>query len=280
MKFREFCVAHSPLELDKSQWESMDTKQLHLLDRLYHSILHSDQCKESDTPILRLSGGKTPSQIEEIVERAKKITEHFKGGANVKLAFTTPTASELSKSANVQFKHTPRGIRDIWYNADENSLQLPSIRIDGDSEIVLRNLVAYEAAASAAATTFKLAEYLDLMCGLIRSDKDVIILKKAFIIKGEVSEEGVVGVFDEIGRLMGDSRKKQPKFVVDDVSDEVWSVKVKRCANKCLNVVWRFVILVAAVLVVAVLVMQAFCSVFACSRGLGSRAALQGFNYQ
>lgn len=297
-QFRDFCEARSPLELDKTQCEWIDRKQLHLLDRIYHSIVtnraHHIPMPSSNllngfagsaaTTIIGFSGmpAAAPPQILAMVERARRTREQLKEDAGVA---SSPTAFELSETAGVRFERTAGGIRDIMYYVDRNCLQLPSIKIDGNSEIVLRNLVAYEAASAGAGATLEVAEYLDVMCGLIRTDRDVGILKKADIIKGEVSEEGVVGVFDGIGRLMGDSREKQSKLIVEvGVSksyDEVGGVvKVTRFVKKCVSVGWKFLVLVAAVAVLVVLVLQAFCSVFACGSWFGISAVVRGFDDQ
>ncbi|XP_031098847.1 putative UPF0481 protein At3g02645 [Ipomoea triloba] len=61
-----------------------------------------------------------------------------------------PSASELSKKFNVDFKPTRGGIRGINFQTPEegggeaNTLYLPEIKLESGSEVVLRNLVAYE----------------------------------------------------------------------------------------------------------------------------------------
>ena len=64
-------------------------------------------------------------------------------------------------------------------------LYLPVITLETHSDIVLRNLVAYEVATSSC--TMELAQYVDLMSGIIDTEEDVMLLKGKGIIEGNMT---------------------------------------------------------------------------------------------
>lgn len=264
-EFLLFCRRHSPLELTES-----DTEQLHLLDFMYRSIVVSRGDGFDD----QISIGCGFADNAQIVERAKKIREQLKGAV---ASSTTPTASELSESAGVRFEGTPGGIMDITYDVNGKILQLPRIRLDGNSETVLRNLVAYEESAPARRGEVNwISEYVDLMCGLICGNEDVVVLKKAGIVVGEVSDEEIFGVFDGMrksgGGAGGGMRRSSYIAVVGKSYDDVGCCT--RFAKKGIKVAWQFVIFLASAATLLILLVQAFCSMFECRRWFQSSAPL------
>lgn len=99
--------------------------------------------------------------------------------------------------------------------------------------------MAYDAASAKPGSTLELAEYVELMCGIIDTHRDVDILKKAKIIEGELPDEEIVRVFNGIRKSTGENSKaqsniEQPVENVNKRYDDVGIVKVKRFLKKCL----------------------------------------------
>nr|GMD77416.1 putative UPF0481 protein At3g02645 [Ipomoea batatas] len=210
-----------------------------------------------------------------------------------------PSASELSKKFNVDFKPTHRGIRGIKFQAAEegggeaNTLYLPGIKLESDSEVVLRNLVAYEAALFAAdsGSKLELTDYVDLMCGIVDTTEDVKLLRnKGIIEEGGLSDEKISEMFNGInkstaGGEQSEEEKSESQKAVEEVkkmveeleSKMMWKRACKFC-NKIVKTTKELLvkkpaiiamkyltyIFLAALLILQIL--QAYCDIYDCSR--------------
>ncbi|KAK4479508.1 hypothetical protein RD792_015024 [Penstemon davidsonii] len=118
--------------------------------------------------------------------------------------------TKMTEFAGVKFILKPVGIREVQFvdHEGEKKFYLPVIKLNSTSEIVLRNLVAFEAAAAKPGSTLELAEYVDLMCGIIDTPKDVSILKNEKIIESEMSDEEIARIFNGISKSTKETDKK------------------------------------------------------------------------
>ncbi|XP_071909159.1 putative UPF0481 protein At3g02645 [Coffea arabica] len=85
------------------------------------------------------------------------------------------------------------GIQGTVYDVTENVFFLPTLKLGKNSEVMLRNLLAFEASAPDLSSVFQYFIYL--LSGLIRGEKDVKILRNAQIVKGEMENDEVVCLF-------------------------------------------------------------------------------------
>ncbi|XP_060211566.1 putative UPF0481 protein At3g02645 [Lycium barbarum] len=223
--FYKYCNAHSPLKLtNQNIFRSVNSP--HLLAYLHHLIINyrgilEAEYHESDdedvicqdyceyyssvtrivetTASLGLPGGEllgrhfsflTSLPWDYIKSLVKKENEEKKPSVD---KIEIPSVTQLNKTAKVNFKLTEGGIRDIKFIEEEGEqmFYLPGITLNSDSEVILRNLVAYEAAAAGDqdGSTLEVAEYVDLMCGIVDTPKDVDLLRISGIIKGSLSDE-------------------------------------------------------------------------------------------
>ncbi|XP_038890580.1 putative UPF0481 protein At3g02645 [Benincasa hispida] len=107
-----------------------------------------------------------------------------------------PSASDL-KSAGVTFKSTKNGILKCFFNESTLTLTLPCIHLDGFSQVLLKNLVAFEAMTELNPPC--LVNYVSLMNGLLRNSKDLKVLEKAGIVHNHLnSEEEAVELFNGV----------------------------------------------------------------------------------
>ncbi|PKI73831.1 hypothetical protein CRG98_005815 [Punica granatum] len=83
-----------------------------------------------------------------------------------------PTATSLSK-AGIKFCKTDN-IKSIQFDKETAMFFLPMIELGVNSEVIIRNLIAYEAMANM--SSLKFAQYIELMDGIIDTEDDVKIL--------------------------------------------------------------------------------------------------------
>ncbi|KAL0427282.1 UNVERIFIED_CONTAM: hypothetical protein Slati_2903000 [Sesamum latifolium] len=193
-----------------------------------------------------------------------------------------PSVSQMTEIAGIIYP-SAGGIKNIQFIEAAKRFYLPVITLNTHSETILRNLAAYEA-ASAKPGKIEFVQYMDLMCGIIDTKKDVDILKKAKIIEGELPPEEIVSIFNRIRKSTGEDEKAKSNIeqAIDKANkkfDEVGSVKVKKLLKTYFVVFWKYFSVVLAVVVLLLLTLQAFCSVFGCSRWFGKSTAVQGFQF-
>lgn len=263
---------------------------------MYHLIVSNRGVVENASPFTTFSVGVTRIQFDDISQSVQFLADQGLPGAGTAgqiLSFVnkipwgkmsamfkkdedTPTAeeidipsvSQMTKFAKIRFIRTRGGIRDIRFDEEEKKLYLPSIRVSGTSEMVLRNLVAYEAATAEAGARLEVAEYVDLMCGIIDSGKDVEILREERILESELDDEEIAGIFNGISK--SEKKKKgDDKTKVEEAIESVnrgYSSLVRVKVGKFVYASFKFMSVVITIAVLLLLTLQAFCSVFGCSR--------------
>ncbi|CAN6202323.1 unnamed protein product [Urochloa humidicola] len=183
-----------------------------------------------------------------------------------------PSVTELA-NAGVNFVPSAAGdLSTIAFDAKTATFHLPVVTLDSNTEAVLRNLVAYEAAA--AAGPLVLARYTELMNGIIDGDDDVAVLRRRGVVLNRMKSDG------EAARLwngMARSVRLTKVGFVDRAVEEVnryyngrWRVKARRFMRKYVFGSWQVLTFLAAVMMLLLTTLQAFCSVYTCSRWFGS----------
>ncbi|XP_076918011.1 putative UPF0481 protein At3g02645 [Bidens hawaiensis] len=256
-KFRYFAQMNSPFILSK---ESIDFARVnHLLCYTYHSIVNNEKVSRD---VSFTKPGSVPNEkpaTEELMEaviQAAGIIPAAKPFLGIlqnleKLLYETgeessiqeirvPSVSELGDTAGVKFvlSKTEEGIRNISF--DNGSVYLPVIKLNFDTEVILRNLMAYEKLMAKNSLMggfgLELTEYVDFMCGIIDSAQDVKVLREQNIIEGELRDEEIVKLFNGIGRslgnMSGESNLRKTVAELNKVYDSVPSVRIKKEADK------------------------------------------------
>lgn len=164
---------------------------------------------------------------------------------------------------SIRFEQEPRKV----------CLELPTITVNAFSEVVFRNLIAFEAASKV--KTPWVGYYVALMSGLISTANDVKILKEEGMIeKHSGSEEEVVKVFGGLRNVL-ELHQQSYKYcrimdmgeikIVKDINsyyESCWKVKAKRFVNA----VVKLMFVVVVILLVVAVVVRTFCGWFGCSR--------------
>ncbi|GLT64032.1 hypothetical protein SLA2020_365490 [Shorea laevis] len=113
--------------------------------------------------------------VAEEVESASQKTEDELSTPLVE-EIEIPSVTQLHK-VGVKFRPTKGGLESINFDKSSGKFYLPVIHLDDNSEVVLRNLVAYEACIAPEVMVF--TRYTELMNGIIDTEEDVRILREA-----------------------------------------------------------------------------------------------------
>ncbi|CAI9101175.1 OLC1v1038436C1 [Oldenlandia corymbosa var. corymbosa] len=230
-------------------------------------------------------------KLDKAVQAHDQNDDHHSNSSGDKLEI--PCVSRLSAILDVEFKLLPDecGILNIELKEDGKGylFYLPRIKFGPNSDVILRNLVAYESFVSKEEKgSTRLRDFVDLMSGLIRSEKDVKLLKDAKIIQADknIPDSEIVGTF----RGFMDVEKKP------DAESKVYEVVQKATKNYSNLMVVKygrsFMNHVAAILklfkamiplfIFLFLAFQSFCDVYDCRRARpnhGSSSVLLLRNY-
>ncbi|GKB50129.1 putative UPF0481 protein [Tanacetum coccineum] len=226
--FQDICKSHSPFHISKEEVGFNEVN--HLLDYMYRSILQNKKLISNEIDIESPGSGspqKNPLQelIEAIMKAVEKIplAEPFVNVINMVLnkifesmnkdipmaeEIDVPSVSELHNIAKVKFllSEQNEGIKNINFVPKERVCYLPRITFNYDSEVILRNLMAYENLMATnsfmSGIGLELTEYVDFMCGIIDTAKDVRLLRKEKIIEGDLDDEEIVKMFNGMGRSL------------------------------------------------------------------------------
>ncbi|XP_059076572.1 putative UPF0481 protein At3g02645 [Cryptomeria japonica] len=186
-----------------------------------------------------------------------------------------PTRDELDiasisslYSAGLKFLPTDGDLTTIRFDQKTATLYFPKVKLDANSEVVLRNLVAFEASASPGAFIF--TRYTDLMNGMIDSAEDVRLLRTSGIIYNYLESDGkAASMWNGMGKCVKLTKVKQLDEVIAEVNkfySRKWSVAVEKCLKTYVFDSWKFLTLSAALILLALTCLQAFCSAYDCKK--------------
>ncbi|KAL3532259.1 hypothetical protein ACH5RR_005780 [Cinchona calisaya] len=179
-----------------------------------------------------------------------------------------PSVSHLWRYANVQCKPFIGSINEIKFVEEEASLYLPVMNLNASSEVILRNLVAYEAAMSK--STLEFARYINLMNGIIDTAEDVKLLKQNGVIKGSLMDDEIADQFNGMKRCYTSSdHKSNIEIAIEKVNkfyDKKLLVQTIRTWKRNLYASWKCLALISTVALLVVLSMQTFCEFYQCSK--------------
>ncbi|KAL2234581.1 putative UPF0481 protein At3g02645 [Sesamum indicum] len=178
-----------------------------------------------------------------------------------------PSVMELAK-AGVRFEPTEGGISTITFDNKNVVLYLPTISLDVNSEVVLRNLVAYEACS--AWGPLVLARYTELMNGIIDTEEDAKFLCERGIIRNHLKSDGeVADLWNGMSKSIRLTKVPFLDKVIEDVNkyhNGMWKVKCGKYMKNYVFGSWRILTFLAAILMLLFMALQAFCSVYNCAR--------------
>lgn len=177
-----------------------------------------------------------------------------------------PSVTELSK-AGVRFCATRGDLGSIKFDKVLAILYLPKITIDENSEVVLRNLVAYEVDAASGPLVF--TRYTEFMNGIIDTDEDVKLLRENKIIYNHLKSDGeVADMWNGMSRSVKLTKVAHLDKVIEDVNmfyNTRWRVRIMKSVKKYVFSSWPLLTFLAANLFLVLTSFQAICSFYDCS---------------
>ncbi|XP_019182401.1 PREDICTED: putative UPF0481 protein At3g02645 [Ipomoea nil] len=190
---------------------------------------------------------------------------------------TFPSVASLWRYARVKCSPILQGgsICNIEFDEHEAALYLPVITLNSCSEVILRNLVAYE--ASMLKSTLEFARYVNLMNGIVDTAEDVRMLRQNGVIKGTstLSDQETADLFNGMKRFFIKADKRSNIEVaikkVNEYYDRRMVVRLYRRMKKNADVSWKILAFVSFILTLAMLALQTFCESFSCSRFWGPK---------
>ncbi|KAL8042944.1 hypothetical protein ABFX02_09G085900 [Erythranthe guttata] len=186
---------------------------------------------------------------------------------------TIPSVTQLS-GVGVQFQPTDEGITSISFDEKTLTFYFPVVELDVNSEVVLRNLVAYEACS--ARGPLILTRYTELMNGIIDTDADARFLcEKGIIVNHLKSEKEVAEMWNGMSKSVKLTKVPSLDKVIGDVNKYYngrWKVKFGKFMKDYVFGSWRILTFLAAIMLLALMSLQAFCQVYSCRRILPIKA--------
>jgi RNAse (barnase) inhibitor barstar len=182
---------------------------------------------------------------------------------------TIPSVTQLSKYG-VSFIPTKGNISTIAFDKEKAAFHLPTISLDSNSEVMFRNLVAYEISSASGPLLF--TRYIELMNGIVDTEEDARLLRESGIISNRLkSDEEVANMLNRMSNCKCIRLTKAPFLdkVIEDVNkyyDSLWMVKMKRFMKRSVFCSWQYLTLLAAILLFLLMAMEVFCSFYQCAR--------------
>ncbi|XP_057976018.1 putative UPF0481 protein At3g02645 [Malania oleifera] len=174
-----------------------------------------------------------------------------------------PSVTKLSKSG-VRFSPTNGGISTVEFNIKTATLYLPIVSVDVNTEVVLRNLVAYEASNASGPLVF--TRYTELMNGIVDTEEDVRRLRERGIILNHLkSDLEVANLWNGMSKSIRLTRVPFLDKVIEDVNKHYnsrWKVKADKFMKHYVFASWKILSLLAAIMLLLLMSFQAFCSVY------------------
>jgi hypothetical protein len=180
---------------------------------------------------------------------------------------TIPSVEQLVISG-VNFLPTNGSISSISFDVKKNTLKLPIIRLDVNTEVFLRNLVAYE--SSGGSRPLVIARYTEFMNGIIDTENDAKILREKGIILNHLkSDKEVANMWNGMSKSLRLSRVQSMDKTIEDVNkfyNNRLKIKMRKFIKSYVFGSWKILTFLATIFLLLMTALQAFCSVYTCYR--------------
>ncbi|RWR91048.1 putative UPF0481 protein [Cinnamomum micranthum f. kanehirae] len=185
---------------------------------------------------------------------------------------TIPSVSELF-NAGVKFAPTKGDISTVAFDEKTVTFHLPAVSLDVNTEGILRNLVAFEASAVCGPLVF--TRYTELMNGIIDTEEDVQLLRKKGIVMNCLKTDAeVADLWNGMSKSLRLTKVPFLDKVIEDVNryySRRWKVKLRKFMKSYVFGSWQFLTFLAAILLLLLTTLEAFCSVYSCSRWFNAK---------
>ncbi|XP_047339622.1 putative UPF0481 protein At3g02645 [Impatiens glandulifera] len=298
----DFCKIVSPIK--DSNMEVVQPSEVwrhaHLLDLLYHLVtpkLKGDESgsrterresvnyesdEESSHSTGRISkildnlidmapSNKFTAPIKSVIPMISNLVSTKKSSEKEKIALMEeimiPTVTQLV-DVGIQICPTNDGVRSIRFDVKERKFYLPIITLNNNSEVIMRNLVAYE--ASIESGPLVLVRYMELMHGIIDSPNDAMILRKSKVIINSLkNDEDAAELFNGVTKSIRLTTVPHIDKAIQDVNkyfNNVTRVRIYRRMKHTVYRSWKMLTVITVILLTLMMILQSFCSIYSCPR--------------
>ncbi|KAJ8617603.1 hypothetical protein MRB53_013789 [Persea americana] len=185
---------------------------------------------------------------------------------------TIPSVSELF-NAGVKFAPTRGDISTVAFDERTVTFYLPAVSLDVNTEGILRNLVAFEASAVCGPLVF--TRYTELMNGIIDTEEDAQLLRnKGIVMNCLKTDAEVADLWNGMSKSLRLTKVPFLDKVIEDVNryySHRWKVKLRKFMKSYVLGSWQFLTFLAAILLLLLTTLEAFCSVYSCSRWFNAK---------
>ncbi|KAJ6949369.1 hypothetical protein NC651_003388 [Populus alba x Populus x berolinensis] len=241
------------------------SEHAHLLDFLYHIIVPKVEASVN-IPEEVNDHTKATQEKEEPSAESQSVCSSIDRPPLVE-EITIPSVTQLSK-CGVRFVPSKGSISTINFDKKTCTFYLPTVSLDVNSDVVLRNLVAYEASNASGPMVF--TRYTELMNGIIDTKEDAKILRERGIILNHLkNDEEVANVWNGMSKSIRLTKVPFLDKAIEDVNkyhDGLFKVKVERFMKQHIFSSWKLLTLLASILLLLLACLQALCSVYDCAR--------------
>ncbi|KAI3701526.1 hypothetical protein L6452_26682 [Arctium lappa] len=176
-----------------------------------------------------------------------------------------PSVSSLHKYARINFNRTNGGIRETKFVVNEATLYLPVITLDTTySEVVLRNLVAYEAAT--ARSDMELAQSVDLMSGIIDHEEDARLLRVKGIIEGNMTNKEIADLFNGMNKSNVHATSNETVEQLNEYYNSRPAIKAWKFTKNRMRGSRKVLTIVFTILACLLMIVYSFCEVYGCPK--------------
>ncbi|KAJ1296579.1 hypothetical protein BS78_01G312200 [Paspalum vaginatum] len=226
-------------------------------------------------PCLSMLGEPIEQLTQQAAERSGTSDVQSKNTSPLLEEIAVPSVAELAYTG-VRFCPTVGDLSMIDFCTTTATLHLPVIGVDINSEVVLRNLVAYEAAVGSGSLV--LARYVELMNGIIDTEDDARLLRECGVILNHLkSDREVAELWNGMTRSVRLARVPALDKVIDDLNSHYgscWKVRIRTFVRAHVLGSREMLACIALGLLFLFIGLQAFCVVRGCvpvSYGMASR---------
>ncbi|XP_076921787.1 putative UPF0481 protein At3g02645 [Bidens hawaiensis] len=176
-----------------------------------------------------------------------------------------PSVTNLVK-AGFGFSPSSGGIFTIDFDEKSSTFFLPVVSVDVNTDVVLRNLVAYEVCNTSGPLI--LTRYTELMNGIIDTKEDAKLLRERGVIVNRLkSDEEVANMWNGMSRSVRLTKVPFLDKVIEDVNmvyERKWRVKIGKFIKVYVFGSWQFLAFFAVVLVMFLMSVELVSSVTRC----------------
>ncbi|KAG2700231.1 hypothetical protein I3843_07G221500 [Carya illinoinensis] len=220
-------------------------------------------------------GSKSATAITDLISSAENVAENLESPSSYDRKDESPLIEEIGipsvtklHKIGVKFRPAKGGLGSTKFDKSSGSFYLPVIHLDDNSEVVLRNLVAYEACIAPEVMAF--TRYTELMNGIIDTEEDVRILRNAGIILNRLKSDVEVAT---LWNWMTKSVRVTKVPVLDKAIEgansyysKSWKMRMNGNMKNYMVSWWPCLTFLAANILILLSVVQTACTIYTCSK--------------